>query len=308
MDEQTAVTRRTALGALAAGAGVVGLPACAPRGTTTDDAGTAGSAAGDAARDDTARDGASPDDAARDGAGAEESAGSSRRLVIAGDSTAAEKPDYLYPMAGWGMALPFYTTSRLRVENRAQNGRSSKSFIAEGHLAGIAEDLGGDDVLVIQFGHNDEIPDDARRSTEPWSTFQQMLREHLDVARAAGAEPVLATPTERRRIVDGELVATHGDYPDAVRAVAEEEGVALLDLQRRTLERWRELGPEESGRCFHSRDGQRDPTHFSVHGAGVVARMVAEGLLDLGVVRSTAFRRLDRAPAEEDLSWDLEEL
>lgn len=303
MDEQTAVTRRTALGALAAGAGVVGLPACAPRGTTTDDAGTAGSAAGDAARD-----GASPDDASRDDAGAEESAGSSRRLVIAGDSTAAEKPDYLYPMAGWGMALPFYTTSRLRVENRAQNGRSSKSFIAEGHLAGIAEDLGGDDVLVIQFGHNDEIPDDARRSTEPWSTFQQMLREHLDVARAAGAEPVLATPTERRRIVDGELVATHGDYPDAVRAVAEEEGVALLDLQRRTLERWRELGPEESGRCFHSRDGQQDPTHFSVHGAGVVARMVAEGLQDLGVVRSAAFRRLDRAPAEEDLSWDLEEL
>lgn len=284
MDEQTAVTRRTALGALAAGAGVVGLGACTGRGTAADGEGPAG---------DTVVD---------------ESPGDPRRLFIAGDSTAAEKPELLHPMAGWGMALPFYTTARLQVENRAQNGRSSKSFIAEGHLEGIAEDLGGDDVLVIQFGHNDEIPDDARRSTEPWSTFQQMLREHLDVARAAGAEPVLATPTERRRIVDGELVATHGDYPDAVRAVAEEEGVALLDLQRRTLERWRELGPEESGRCFHSRDGQQDPTHFSVHGAGVVARMVAEGLLDLGVVRSTAFRRLDRAPAEKDLSWDLEEL
>lgn len=293
MDEQTAVTRRTALGALAAGTGVVGLAACAPRGTTADDAGTAGPAAGDTAGDD---------------AGAEESATSSRRLVIAGDSTAAEKPDSLHPMAGWGMALPFYTTSHLHVENRAQNGRSSKSFIAEGHLAGIAEDLDGDDVLVIQFGHNDEIPDDARRSTEPWTTFQQMLREHLDVARVAGAEPVLATPTERRRIVDGELVATHGDYPAAVRAVAEEEGVALLDLQRRTLERWRELGPEESGRCFFSQDGRQDETHFSVRGAGVVARMVAEGLLDLGVVRPTAFHRLDRAPAEDDMSWDLEEL
>ncbi|WP_010524937.1 rhamnogalacturonan acetylesterase [Nesterenkonia sp. F] len=293
MDEQTAVTRRTALGALAAGAGAVGLAGCVPQGTTADDAGTAGHASGDTTRGDTAGD---------------ESAGRPRRLVIAGDSTAAEKPEYLHPMAGWGMALPFYTTSRLRVENRAQNGRSSKSFIAEGHLARIAEDLGGDDVLVIQFGHNDEIVGDPRRSTEPWSTFQQMLREHLEVARAAGAEPVLATPTERRRVVDGELVATHGQYPEAVRAVAEEQGIALLDLQRRTLERWRQLGPEESSRCFVSRDGQQDPTHFSVRGAGVVARMVAEGLLDLGVVRSTAFRRLHRTPAEEDLSWDLEEL
>lgn len=77
-------------------------------------------------------------------------------LYIAGDSTAAAKDASQKPMAGWGEYLHHFVTPSLRIDNRAVNGRSTKSFLEEGRWAAIEGKLRDGDIAMIQFGHNDE--------------------------------------------------------------------------------------------------------------------------------------------------------
>lgn len=228
-----------------------------------------------------------------------------RTIFIAGDSTAAPKSVAKAPETGWGMALPFYLVDRVGVANHARNGRSSKSFVDEGRLDAILADIAEGDVLVVQFGHNDSKADDPGRYTEPWSTYQEYLTRYLDGARERGAVPVLATPAERRRFDSaGNAYSSHGDYPEAMRALARREGVALVDVQRDSLALWQELGPEETTRYFlHTDDGRVDNTHFNTPGAAAVARMVVTGLLEEGVLRPRDVRRLEEVPEPAWFTW-----
>jgi hypothetical protein len=77
------------------------------------------------------------------------------RVFLAGDSTMADKPLDL-PERGWGMVWPRYFKDPAVVRNHAVNGRSTKSFIDEGRWQAIVEQLREGDVVIIQFGHNDE--------------------------------------------------------------------------------------------------------------------------------------------------------
>lgn len=226
------------------------------------------------------------------------------RIHIAGDSTAAQKYALASPETGWGMALPWYVAARTEVLNHARNGRSSRTFVEEGRLDGILADLRAGDVLLVQFGHNDE-KSDPRVRTDPWTTYQFFLRRYIDGARERGAVPVLLTPAERWRFDDdGNAVATHGHYPDAMRALAAAEGVALIDITAQTIALWQQLGPQLSRLNFlHTADGFDDNTHFNAEGAGVVARMVARGLLASGVLAENAVRRLDGAVPASWFTW-----
>jgi len=226
------------------------------------------------------------------------------RIHIAGDSTAAQKYAATFPETGWGMALPWYVAPRTEVLNHAMNGRSSRSFVDEGRLDLILDDLRAGDLLLVQFGHNDQ-KSAPRVGTDPWTTYRSYLRRYLDGARQRGAVPVLLTPAERRRFdADGNAVATHGFYPDAMRALAADEGVALVDITAQTIARWQQLGPERSKLNFlRTADGVEDNTHFNAAGAGAVARMVARGLLATGVLAEHAVRRLDEDVPASSLTW-----
>ncbi|PZT74428.1 MULTISPECIES: rhamnogalacturonan acetylesterase [unclassified Streptomyces] len=225
-----------------------------------------------------------------------------RTVHIAGDSTAARKYADAAPETGWGMALPFFLGHGLTAANHAMNGRSSKSFIDEGLLAALLERVRAGDLLLIQFGHNDEKTTDPARGTDPYTTYQDCLRQYIAGARARHARPVLLTPVERRRFAaDGTAKPTHGEYPAAMRALAAEERVPLLDLQARTLARWQELGPEgteayfnhlEPGESPNYPDGRQDNTHFRPAGAIEVARMTARALLGARVLAPHELRRL----------------
>lgn len=225
-------------------------------------------------------------------------------VYIAGDSTAAQKYSEAAPETGWGMALPFFLADALPVANHAVNGRSSKSFIDEGRLDAILAVIGAGDFLLIQFGHNDEKSDDPTRYTEPWSTFQDCLRQYVDGARARGALPVLATPVERRKFdADGNAQPTHGEYPAAMRALADEEGVALLDAQALSIALWQELGVEETKKYFNWTDTEEDNTHFNPPGAIAVARLTAQALLDTSVLAPDDVQRLDEEVPESWITW-----
>ncbi|WP_217162818.1 rhamnogalacturonan acetylesterase [Streptomyces sp. AC512_CC834] len=227
-----------------------------------------------------------------------------RTLYIAGDSTAAQKYADAAPETGWGMALPFFLRKGLRVANHAVNGRSSKSFVDEGRLDVVLGAIRPGDLLLVQFAHNDEKDEDPARYTEPWTTYQDYLRMYVDGARARGARPVLATPVERRRFdAGGTAQPSHGEYPAAMRALARQEGVALLDVQALSLALWQRLGVEGTKVYFNWTATEQDNTHFNPPGAIAVARLVARELLRGRVLAHRDVRRLDEEIPESWINW-----
>lgn len=155
-------------------------------------------------------------------------------LFLAGDSTVADQPAASFPYVGWGQMFPMYVNERAAVANYALSGRSSKSFIREGVLDQIWSRIKRDDYLLIQFGHNDQKPDEERR-TEPFTTYKETLKLYIDGARSRTAHPILITSVHRRHFrEDGTLRDTHGDYLTAVRELAAETDVPLVDLASRS--------------------------------------------------------------------------
>lgn len=216
------------------------------------------------------------------------------RVFMAGDSTMANKPADL-PEYGWGQALPRFFSDPAMIHNHAVNGRSTKSFIDEGRWQKIVDELHAGDFVIIQFGHNDEKIEDAKRGTDPKTTFSDNLRRFIREVRAKEASPILATPVCRRSFrPPGKLRDTHGAYPDALRAVATEENVPLLDLQRATAQWLENVGDEpskqffmwiEPGKFEQLPQGAQDNTHFgesgAVHVAGLAVAQMREQKLPL---------------------------
>jgi len=209
------------------------------------------------------------------------------RVFLAGDSTMADKPLDL-PERGWGMALAPLLREGVAVRNHAMNGRSTMSFLNEGRWAKLVADLRPGDFVVIQFAHNDEKREDPKRYTDPATTFRDNLRRFVREARARGAVPLLATPVCRRKFdAAGRLRDTHGDYPEAVRTVAREEQVPLIDLERATAAWLQREGDVPSRRFFmwlapgaHPRipEGRQDDTHFVAAGAEAVAALAVAAI------------------------------
>jgi lysophospholipase L1-like esterase len=209
-------------------------------------------------------------------------------IYLAGDSTMAQKLAEKRPETGWGEAFqPCFDPATVRVENRARNGRSTRSFIEEGLWRAITDSLRPGDYVFIQFGHNDESKEKVDRYTPP-AAYRANLIRLVDDVRSRGATPVLLTPLMRRSFDStGHVRDTHGEYPDLVRAVAEERGVALLDVHRASgavLERYgrdssRALFLQaERGESPNYPEGVHDNTHFSPRGAVVMAGLVIDAM------------------------------
>ena len=205
-------------------------------------------------------------------------------LYLIGDSTVTDNTP---PFRGWGWALTDYTAPGVRVFNHAQSGRSSRSFRDEGLFAPVEEALSPGDLLLIQFGHNDE-KDDAARHTDPDSSFPELLGAYCDAAERKGALPVLVTPVCRRYFIPGgDLLYTHGEYPLAIRTLAKRRGLPLCDLKRLSRKLFRSLGEEKTadlcvrlspGEHPDFPNGHSDMTHVNADGANTLAGLVAQAL------------------------------
>jgi lysophospholipase L1-like esterase len=188
------------------------------------------------------------------------------------------------PLRGWGQLLPLYLKVGIRVENHASSGQSSRSFIGTGRWQVVHDRLKPGDFLIIQFGHNDGKPDE-KRHTEAFGEYSENLSRYVREAREKGATPLLATPPCRAVFdrVSGQLVDTHHDYPKAARQLAVKEHVPLLDLEAKTAELLRHLGPERAKALFANcapgdfasvPKGRSDGTHFNAYGASVICDFV----------------------------------
>jgi lysophospholipase L1-like esterase len=202
----------------------------------------------------------------------------------------AEKMADKRPETGWGEALQqFFDRDKVRIENHAMNGRSTRSFIEEKRWQAIIEKLKKGDYVFIQFGHNDAAKDRPARYTPP-EDYRKNLIRFVNEVREKNAIPVLLTPVMRRRFDnEGNFQDSHGEYPDIVRAVAVANKVALIDMHRKSEKVVKKYGVEESKKLFlqlkpnenaNYPNGIEDNTHFSPIGAEIMARLAVEGILE----------------------------
>ena len=211
------------------------------------------------------------------------------RVFIAGDSTAATKLIEKKPETGWGEMIPEFFSADVEFVNLALNGRSSKSFIDEGHLQKIIDSISSGDFLFIQFGHNDEKAD-TKLHTDAFVSYKEHLKKYIKVARNANATPVLLTSVQRRAFDESEKIKdTHGDYPVAMRELAAELNVTLIDMSEKSKIYYEKLGIEKTkeillwlnpGESLNYPEGVQDNTHFCEKGAKKIATLVFEGIIE----------------------------
>lgn len=208
------------------------------------------------------------------------------KLYLIGDSTMSVKQVKAYPETGWGMPFAYFFDSSVTVDNRAQNGRSTRSFMQENRWQPVVNELKPGDYVFIQFGHNDEVKTKKTYTTE--EEFAANLEKYVADTRSKNAIPVLLTPVARRAFdASGNITETHAVYAAIVRKVAAAHNVYLIDLDKESQALLQQLGPETSKLLFNHLqpgehpnypEGKEDNTHFNELGARKMAELVLAGI------------------------------
>lgn len=192
-------------------------------------------------------------------------------VFLLGDSTVCDQPRE--PYASWGQMLPRFFKPDIAVANHAESGESLRSSLGAKRLEKVLSLMRPGDYALIQFGHNDMK--ERGEGVGAFTTYQASLRQFTSAIRQRGGQVVLVTPMHRRTFGDdGKMRNSHGDYPEAVRRAAKEEGVPLIDLHTMSAQLCEALGPEKSGVLFKSGDG----THHNNFGAYELAKCIVEGI------------------------------
>ena len=205
-------------------------------------------------------------------------------IFLCGNSTVVDQENE--PWASWGQMIPRFFNSEIAIANYAESGESANSFIAARRLKKALSIMKKGDYLLVEFGHNDQKQKGPGKGA--YYSFMTNLKIFIDEVRAKGGQPVLVTPTRRRKFdKEGRTVNTHGEYPDAVRWIAAKENVPLIELNNMTGTLYEALGESESKKAFvhypmGSFPGQKkkleDNTHFNPYGAYQIAKCVIEGM------------------------------
>ncbi|MHA6249327.1 rhamnogalacturonan acetylesterase [Pontibacter sp. CAU 1760] len=243
-------------------------------------------------------------------------------IFLIGDSTVADytgdydDKDYKstrYPVAGWGQVfLAFMSSDSLSqirnivksdsvvVADKARGGRSTRTFFEEGRWTEVYNALRKGDIVMMQFGHNDAAENKPERYTNV-AAYKEYLRLYVKQTREKGALPVLLTPVNRNYPwKDGKLSNVHGEYPQAVKDVAKELHVPIIDLTQRSIDAFTAKGQEHvtnnyfmnlpAGKYEAYPEGQQDNTHFQPEGAKAVAQLVFDGMKSLKPAEVSAKR------------------
>ncbi|GAB3844020.1 rhamnogalacturonan acetylesterase [Hymenobacter terrigena] len=214
-------------------------------------------------------------------------------VFLAGNSTVVNQDDE--PWAAWGQMLPRFLKPGVAVANHAESGLTLGSFLSSKRLAKVLSVMKPGDYLFIEFGHNDQK--DKGENDGAWKSYSERLHLFVQEARKKGGIPVIVTSTSRRTFgADGKIENSLGDFPAAARKAAEEEKVALIDLNAMSAKLYEALGVEESKKALvhypaNTYPGQPEPladnTHFNPYGAYELAKCVVEGIKTnkLGLVK-----------------------
>jgi lysophospholipase L1-like esterase len=207
-------------------------------------------------------------------------------IWLIGDSTMSAKDPKVFPETGWGMPFVYFWDSTVTVSNRAQNGRSTQTFINENRWQSVMDGMQEGDYAFIQFGHNDEVPAKASYTTP--AVFAANLKRYIEDTKSKKGIPVLITPVARRKFdAGGQLESTHEAYSAIVRSVANENNTSLIDLDAQSQALLKTWGPEKSTYLFNQLaagehpnypQGKEDNTHFNELGARLMAELVLQDI------------------------------
>jgi lysophospholipase L1-like esterase len=207
-------------------------------------------------------------------------------IILLGDSTIQNYPLERYPRVGWGQVFPRYLRKEVEVLNFGVGGSSTKSFLEGGHLDQALKYLKPGVYVFIQFGHNDEKWD--QRHTEPFGSYQDNLRTFIQKVRERGGIPLLLTPIYRRHFEDNVLRANvHGDYPQAMKALAQAETCPCLDLCEASYRSLLKIGEANSKSLYlnlepgiypNYPEGVSDNSHLSLAGGHWICNLVITAL------------------------------
>ncbi|MDN3669532.1 rhamnogalacturonan acetylesterase [Echinicola jeungdonensis] len=239
-------------------------------------------------------------------------------VFLAGNSTVVDQANE--PWAAWGQMFPaFFEPGKVVIGNHAESGLTLKAFRWHNRLENILSMMKPGDYLFIEFTHNDQKPGNAH--VEPFTSYQEVIREFMAAAKEKGGIPVLVTSMHRRSFDEnGKIINTLEEYPEAMRQLAEEENVALIDLNAMSKTLYEAWGETESKKAFvhfpaGTFEGQEedfaDNTHFSTYGAYQLASCVVEGLkkTDLDLVKwikpDIPTYNPANPPAFEEFYWPL---
>ena len=204
--------------------------------------------------------------------------GTKPTVYIAGDSTVSTYAPNASMQQGWGQRIQEWFTADVIFVNEAIGGESSKSFIDQGHLDEILKVIKPGDYLFAQWGINDRSVAGPDRATDPATTFRTYLKQYIDGSRGKNAIPVLVTPTPRHQFVNGVFQNGFPEYCAAIQAVGTETNTPVVDLQSRGLAYYTMIGD-----AMVSSTISLDALHFKAEGANQMARLVSEGVKDLGL-------------------------
>ena len=229
-------------------------------------------------------------------------------VFLCGNSTVVDQEEE--PWASWGQMITRWFGPQVAVANYAESGLSCTTFLAQLRLDKILSQLKKGDYVIVEFGHNDEK--EKKDGDGAWYSYSRNLKIFVDRVRAAGGNIIFCTPTARRSFdADGHIINTHGDYPEAMKAVAQREQVPVIDLTQMTTTFYEALGVEGSKRAlvhypantFANQDkALADNTHFNPYGAWEVAKMVVMGLKQISSPLADFLREdwQDFNPAQPD--------
>lgn len=231
-------------------------------------------------------------------------------IFLCGNSTVVDQP--YEPWASWGQMIPRWFGPEIAISNNAESGLTAGSFLGSYRLDKILTMMKKGDYVICEFGHNDQK--EKMAGAGAWYNFYYNLKVFIDKVRAKGGNIIFVTPTQRRRFDDAthsKILETHGDYPDAMRAVAKREGVPVIELHDMTRTFFETLGYENSKKALvhypaNTFPGQDKPladnTHFNPYGAYEIAKMVVMGMkqLNLPIVKYLRSDWKDFNPAQPD--------
>ena len=227
-------------------------------------------------------------------------------IYLCGNSTVVDQNSE--PWASWGQMITRWFGPEVAISNHAESGLTARTFIAGGRLDKILTTLKPGDLLIAEFGHNDEK--EKRPGDGAWYHYVYNLKIFIDQVRQKGADIVFCTPTQRRAFeADNKTIKnTHGEFPAAMKSVAEREKVPVIDLNQMTKTFFETLGFENSKRALvhypkelYGRE-LADNTHFNPYGAYEVAKCVVMGMkqLQLPIVKYLRPDWQDFDPAQPD--------
>lgn len=234
---------------------------------------------------------------------------SATTIFLCGNSTVVDQPKE--PYTSWGQMVPVWFDDNVAICNIAESGLTAGSFLAQNRLDKILSMLKKGDYVFCEFGHNDQKEKSPGHGA--WYNFSFNLKKYIDLVRAKGGTIIFVTPTQRRRFDDSKthIVETHGDYPDAMRAVAKREHVPVIELHDMTRTFFEALGYDNSTKALvhypmgtfpYQTKALADNTHFNPYGAYEISKMVVMGMkqLNLPFVKDLRTTWKDYDPAHPD--------